>query len=87
MNKRIQAAYLNGARNSLQKVAGLSTELIGTVANPFNVVLGLPAVVAGSLMGSEDKEDIGDSPFVNLLMPGVGPYRLGERIKANLLED
>ena len=87
MNNRIKEAYLNGARNSLQKVAGISSELIGTLANPINTVVGLPSFVAGSLFGEEDKENIGDGAFMNLLMPAVGPYRLGNRLKAHLLED
>ena len=87
MSNRIQEAYINGATDSLQKVAGLPMELVGTIGNPLNTIAGLPAFVAGTLMGDGDKENIGDSAALNLFMPGVAPYRLGERLQAHLLED
>ena len=91
MNTRIEEAYLQGAKSSLQKVAGLNSEILGTAINPLNWMGGSQLGGAlGVLMskGLKRKKEIDENAlWKNLLIPGYGPYHLGTRYRSALTDD
>lgn len=67
----------------MEKKAGVPAELVGTAFNPLSAALALPAGVAGLVVGEDDIRDIPNtnmSSLGSLLIPGLGPYRLGKRL-------
>ena len=70
----------------LQKNAGVGSEVAGSFMNPINVPFTIPAAMIGALVGEKDQRDIGNTDadtWKNLLIPGLGAYRLGKRMHAN----
>ena len=69
---------------TLEKYAGTGSEFASSLVNPVNWVASMPAFALGALVGEKDQKDIPDDKWKNLLIPGLGPYRLGKRLHANM---
>lgn len=61
---------------ALRKTAGVGTEVVGTMFDPFSV-MSLPA---GYLSGASRRETVENADKSTSLLPIVGSYRLGRRI-------
>jgi hypothetical protein len=74
-NHFFQAGY------QMQKEAGAPAEVVGSLVNPLNIPLNLPAGLLGLVIGEEDPKAFKNmSSISSLIVPGLGPYRLGKRL-------
>ena len=76
-------AYNAGVHAALEKISAVPTEVIGSLFNPLGGPALLPGLVIGALSGKYSKKEQKEADkavLSSLLIPGVGPYRLGRRI-------
>lgn len=67
-----------------QKTAGIKTEVAGAVANP--IPLSILGAAIGGIKGNYTKEEqaaADKKTWSNILIPGVGGYRLARRRNKN----
>jgi len=68
--------------SGFEKQAGLASEVAGTVIQfPLSLVGAGVGALKGKYPKEQDKQVIEDKSWSNLLIPGVGGYRLARRLR------
>lgn len=85
-NYFFELGFEQGQQN-LEKTAGAASEVAGAIINPLNlfggnVMAGLVGYGYGKKGESDEISDgVLSGGLANLLIPGLGPYRLGKRTR------
>jgi len=72
-------------KQAMEKTSGAVSEVVGTMLNPINSGFAPIGGLVGLLESDSEKrfKDLEESAVLsNLLVPGVGAYRLGTRLRA-----
>lgn len=70
-------------KKGFEKISGVMTEGLGTVgSNGLGLLTGLVGMAKGPY-SKKEQEEADERTWSNVLIPGVGAYRLGRRLSAH----